>query len=66
MKLNYSGMITDFFHTPPCTMIAAAPQTVTPAADQEQTIQKKPCPPCLGEALRRVSIEYIKIFMVRE
>jgi len=59
-------MIRDFFHTPPCTMIAAAPQTVTPAADQEQTIQKTLAPPCLGKSLRLGSIEYITIFMVRE
>jgi hypothetical protein len=31
-----------FFYTPPFTMIAAAPQTVAPAADLEQTIQKNP------------------------
>jgi hypothetical protein len=37
-------MIRDFYHTPPCTMIAAAPQTVAPAADQEQTIQKTLAP----------------------
>jgi hypothetical protein len=47
-------------------MIAAAPQTVAPAADQEQTILKKTCPPYLGESLRRGSIECITIFMVRE
>ena len=47
-------------------MIAAALQTVAPAADQEQTIQKKPSPPCLGEALRRDSIVYSTIFIVRE
>jgi len=35
-------MIRDFFHTPQFTMIAAAPQTVAPAADLEQTIQKNP------------------------
>ena len=35
-------MIRDFFHTLSCTMFAAAPQTVAPAADQEQTIQKTP------------------------
>jgi hypothetical protein len=37
-------MIRDFFYTPPCTMIATAPQTVAPAVDLEQTIQKKPLP----------------------
>ena len=42
-------------------MIAAAP-----AADQEQTIQKKPAPPYFGEALRRGSIVYITIFLVQE
>jgi hypothetical protein len=47
-------------------MIAAAPQTVAPAADQEQTIFKKTCPPYFGESLRRGSIECITIFMVRE
>jgi hypothetical protein len=54
-------MIRDFFYTPPFTMIAAAP-----AADQEQTIQKNPSPPDLREAMRRGSIGYITIFMVRE
>ncbi len=56
-------MIRDFFHTPSCTMIAAAPQTVAPAADLKQTIQKKTWPPCLGEAMRRGSIVYNTIFM---
>ena len=59
-------MLRDFFHTPPYTMIAAAPQTVAPVADQEQLIQKIPCPPFLGGALRRGSIAYIMIFMVLE
>jgi len=47
-------------------MIAAAPQTVAPAADLEHTIQKNLCPPCLGKALRRGFIMYITIFMVQE
>jgi hypothetical protein len=47
-------------------MIAAAPQTVASAADQEQTIKKNRSPPCLEEALRRGFIIYSTIFMVRE
>jgi len=47
-------------------MIAAAPQTVAPAADQEQTIKKNPARRASKEALRRGSIVYSTIFMVRE
>ena len=54
-------MIRNFFITHKFTMIAAAP-----AADQEQTIQKNPGPPYLGDALIRGSIVYITFFRVRE
>ena len=47
-------------------MIAAAPEGSPPRRISNKTIQKNPCPPCLGEALRRGSIVYITIFMVRE
>ncbi len=59
-------MIRDFFHTPPCTIIAAGPETVAPHGGSGTNNSKKPCPLCLGEALKRFSIENIKIFMVRE
>jgi hypothetical protein len=45
-------------------MIAAAPE-----GSPQRWIsykQKKPCPPCLGEAPEAGSIEYITIFMVQE
>ena len=57
-------MIRDFFNTPPFTMISAAPEGSPPRRISNKTIQKNPCPPCLGEALRRGSIVYITIFMV--
>ena len=47
-------------------MIAAAPQTVAPAADLEQTIQKNPARRGSKEALMRASIVYNTIFMVRQ
>jgi len=47
-------------------MIAAAPEGSPPRRISNKTIQKKPCPPCLGEALMRGSIVYITIFMVWE
>jgi hypothetical protein len=58
-------MIRDFFKHSSIYDDYRRPRRVAPAADQLQTIQKKPCPPCLGEALRRGSIVYITIFMVR-
>ena len=42
------------------------PRRVAPAADLEQTIQKNPARRASKEALRRGSIKYIMIFMVRE
>jgi len=54
---SYSSLYDD--HT-------AAPQTVAPAADQEQTIQKNPASRTSKEALMRGSLVYSTIFMVRE
>ena len=42
------------------------PRWVAPAANLEQTIQKNPARRASKEALRRGSIKYIMIFMVRE
>ena len=39
-------MLRDFFHTPPCTMIAAAPQTVPPRRIRNKQF-KKPLPAVL-------------------
>ena len=67
MKIELFWYETRFFLTRlHVQMIAAAPKGFAPAADLEQTIQKKPCPPCLGEALIGGSIKYIMIFMIRE
>jgi len=44
MKIELFRYDSGFFFTPPCTMIATAPQTVAPAVDLEQTIQKNPLP----------------------
>ena len=56
-------MMRDFFYTRTCTIITAAPQTVAPAEDQEQTITPARR---ASKALMRGSIEYRTIFMVRE
>ena len=44
-------------------MVAAAPEGSPPRRISNKQFKKKPCPPCLGEALRRDSIVYITIFM---
>jgi hypothetical protein len=46
-------------------MIAAASEGSPPRGSVTNN-SKNPCPPCLGEALRRGSIVYITIFMVQE
>jgi hypothetical protein len=65
MKIEIFSYDTRFFlNTPPFTMIAAAPEGSPPRRISNKQFKKNPCPPCLGEALRRCSIVYITIFMV--
>ena len=64
MRIELFSYDTRFFKHSSIYDDCRRPPRVAPAADQEQTIQKKTCPPCLGEALRRGSIVYIAIFMV--
>jgi hypothetical protein len=60
MKIELFSYDTRFFlNTPQFTMIAAAPVGSPPRRISKHTIQKKPCPPCLGEAPRCGSIVYI-------
>jgi hypothetical protein len=64
MKIELFRFDAGFFYHSPCTIIAAAPQTVATAADKEQTITS--ARRASKEALRRGSIIYITFFMVRE
>ncbi len=56
-------MIRDFYSQSSIYDDCRRPRRVAPAAEVTNN-SKKPCPPCLGEALRRGSIVYITIFMV--
>jgi hypothetical protein len=49
---------------PSITMIAIAPVRAPPQRIGDYKIKKTPCPPCLGEALKRESFVLSKIFMV--
>ena len=64
MKIELFSYERDFFEPSSIYDDCRRPRRVAPAADQLQTIQKNPCPPCLREALRRGSIVYITIFKV--
>jgi hypothetical protein len=63
MKIELFKFDAYFLTLPSCTIIAAAPQTVAPAADQEQTIPL-PAVPQRGPEAGFHLIHYD--FMVRE
>ena len=56
-------MIRDFFSYSSMYDDSRRPANGRPRGGSGTNNSKKPCPPCLEEALRRVSIAYITIFM---
>jgi hypothetical protein len=66
MKIKLFSRTRDFLNTPPFTMITAAPEGSPPRRISNKQFKKTTAPPVPRRGLRRGSIVYITIFMVRE
>ncbi len=63
-KLNYPGMVRDFFSPYSLYGDCRRPANGRPRGGSGTNNSKKPCPLCLEQDLRRVSLVNISIFMV--